>query len=165
MVGLGSFKTELDIELLLDKFGEREVGLWIRLLFLFLSPNLDTHPDPWRVIAVLGAGDNCWILLVDMNLDSKIWVLLFILIYGIIIIGKGESIMRKYYLFTDLEHHKDYLYWQYDHNDILGAIIAFAKKQNCDLENVRVYSFKTKTQWENYGRENFSRVALWLSTR
>ena len=73
--------------------------------------------------------------------------------------------MRKYYLFTDLEHNKDYLYWQYDHYDILGAIMAFAKKQNCDLENVRVYSFKTKTQWENYGRENFNRVALWLSTR
>lgn len=72
--------------------------------------------------------------------------------------------MKKYYLITDLVHNKDYLYWQYDNTDILGAVVGFARKQDVDIKDLRVYSFETKTKWEDYGRNNFHRIALWLCT-
>lgn len=71
--------------------------------------------------------------------------------------------MRRYFCITDLENHKDYLIWQYVGSDILGAVVSFCERQKCHIENMRLYEFKTKTAWEQYGIENFSRIALWQS--
>ena len=72
--------------------------------------------------------------------------------------------MRKYYLITDLVNNKDYLIWQFDNTDILGYVVGFAKKQNVRMEDLRLYSFKTKTEWNNYGRNNFHRIKWWQAT-
>jgi hypothetical protein len=72
---------------------------------------------------------------------------------------------RNYYLITDLKTSKDYLFWAYVGNDILGSVIGFAKRQDSDISNLRVYAFETKAQWEKYGCDNFHRIALWLSLK
>ena len=72
--------------------------------------------------------------------------------------------MRKYYLITDVVNNKDYLIWQFDNTDILGYVIGFAKSQNVQVEDLRLYSFKTKTKWNDYGRNNFHRIKWWQET-
>lgn len=72
--------------------------------------------------------------------------------------------MRKYYLITDVVNNKDYLIWQFDNTNILGYVIGFAKNQNVRVEDLRLYSFRTKTEWNKYGCDNFHRIKWWQAT-
>ena len=69
--------------------------------------------------------------------------------------------MKKYYLITDTINNQDYLIWQDDNTDILGYVVNFAYSQKVAVENMRLYSFATKTDWNNYGRNNFERIKWW----
>ena len=71
--------------------------------------------------------------------------------------------MKKYFIITDLEKQQDCLWWQYDNTDILGIIVAFSKKQETQLDKIRVYICKDKKTWGEYGIKNFHRIKVWLN--
>ena len=73
--------------------------------------------------------------------------------------------MRRYYIITDLVHHQDYLAWFYDHSDILGTAKAFAEKQGVTINDLRMYAYSTKKEWDAYGTANFFRIKAWQCTK
>lgn len=67
--------------------------------------------------------------------------------------------MKCYYIITDLENNVDFMYWQYPHGDILGAVLGFADKQSTDYDNMRVYPCASKKEWKEYYENNSHRIA------
>ena len=69
--------------------------------------------------------------------------------------------MRNYFIVADIKNNKYFLYWEFVGSNILGAVLCFAEKQNTKINQIRVYSCRTRKEWEAFGNSNFSNVIAW----